>query len=160
VLDRRADVRQELVQRPAAVDVHELAAEADAQRRPAASLDLGQQGELERLAPLVDPDRLGVPVFIGVAPRVHVVAAGEEDAVEAVDDLGDQHMVRQERDRPREPAGLLDRRDVVGVQGIFLGLVVTVHRHADQWPAVHGAPRLRGEGPHLNIDRPGPESSF
>jgi hypothetical protein len=57
------DVGDELQDRAAAVDVHELAPEADAEGRHPPPLDLGEQGQLERLAVLVDRDRLRVPRF-------------------------------------------------------------------------------------------------
>lgn len=123
-------VGEELMEAAAAVDVDELAAEADAESGEASVFDVGEQGEFEGLAAGVDGDGVGMP-RLAVDGRVEVIAADEEDAVEEVEDLGDEGEVGAVGDGQREAAGLFDGDDIGGLQLVAVGLLVDVHRQAD-----------------------------
>ncbi len=130
MFERAAEVGEELVEGPAAADVHQLRPEADAQGRQPPPLDLGQQGRLERLPERVDPFGVGVP-RLAVSGGVEVVAAGEQDAVEAVDVGGDERHVGLVGQQHRQAAGPLDGGGVLGPGQVSAGRVVAVGRHAD-----------------------------
>ncbi len=101
------EIGEKLVEAAAAVDIHELAAEADAEGGEFAFFDFGDEGKLKILSRFIHADGLEVPLF-AVVGGVHVVAADEEDSIEGIDDLGDEGMVGVKGDRQGEPAGFFD----------------------------------------------------
>src|SRR5207248_1730086 len=99
---------QELVQAAAAVDVHDLGAEADAKGWRAATLDLGHQRQVPALAVGVDALGFLVPLLT-VERGVQIVAAAEEHAVDQVHVLGNEGEISLVREQQRQSAGEFDR---------------------------------------------------
>lgn len=129
-------VWDELVHAPAAVDVHELRAHADAERGHAAFFDLGEESEFEFLAGGIDGDGLGMP-GLAVESGIEIVSAGEEDSVKEIDELGDEGKIGLVWDQERQTAGALDGLGI-GKRGfVFVGIVVGVEGDAD-FGARHG----------------------
>ena len=85
VLDAVADdVGKMLVQGPAARDVQQLHAAADAEDRKLAAVGGANQRELDRVDPRLGRPELGVGLG-AVCARLHVGAAGQAHAVDAVE---------------------------------------------------------------------------
>ena len=105
-------VGQVLVERAAARDVHHLHAAADAEERHVALHRPARERELERVALRHRPG--GRLVRLGaVARRVHVGAAGEQQAVDQVEQrFGLLDRGRVGRQHQRDAAGALDGVDV------------------------------------------------
>ena len=105
-------VREVLVERAAAGDVHDLHPAADAEERQVALHRAAGQRELEGVALGHRPDRLRVR-RLAVAGGVHVGPAGEQQAVEQVEQaVGVLDRGRVRREQERDPAGGLDGVDV------------------------------------------------
>ena len=86
---RQPQIVDVLYQPAAAGHVDELEPQADGQDRDAGLVGAAEQFELERLAPRVH--RLGLRVSrFAVALRVEIRAAGEEQAIDALQDFFDQ----------------------------------------------------------------------
>ena len=105
------DVRQVLVERATAGDVERLGTAADAEDRDPAAVGLARQRDLERVE-----GRLGRPehrVTAGaVGARVEIGPAGEQQAGEVAQQRRDRRSA-QRREHDRDPAGPLDRLEVL-----------------------------------------------
>ena len=130
------DVRQELVQSPAAIDVHELRSQADAEGGQSAFFDFGQESQFEFLASGIDGDGFGM-ARLAEDRRVKIIAAGEEDSVQEIDVLGDQRQIGLIREQEGQAAGEFDGLGVVDGRFVSAGLVVLIDGDAD-----HGAGHL------------------
>ena len=101
-------VGEMLVERPAAGDVEDLEAAADAEQRQVPRQGGAGQRELEPIA--LDPGVRGVRVGLGsVARGIEIAAAGEQQAVEQVEHrlrvLGPRLACREDE---RQPPGFVD----------------------------------------------------
>jgi hypothetical protein len=115
-------VREVLVQRPAARDVHHLHAAADAEERQVTLHRPRRERQLERVA--LGRRARGRGVRLGaVGRRVHVGAAREQQAVEHVEHaVGVLDGGRVGREQQRDAAGALDGVDVAAGQQDGLGV--------------------------------------
>jgi hypothetical protein len=105
-------VGQVLEQGPAAGDVQDLQATADGKCRDGLALGGLDQCRLDFVALVAGAPGLGMRSF-SVSRRVHVRPAGEDDAVEAVEeDPGIAHRQPLYRDQHRKTARMLDRAHV------------------------------------------------
>lgn len=95
------------------------------------ALDLGQKGEFKSLAGGVNGNGVGMP-GLAVEGGVEVVAADEEDAVEFLNEGGDQVGAGLVGDGKGQAAGFFDGGGVVAVELVTAGLIGGVHGDADQ----------------------------
>lgn len=120
-----------MVEGAAALDVHGLAAHADAEGGELAGLGEGEDGEVEILAVLVG--EVGFRVRgLAVEARVEVGAAGDEEAVEGVDHFGADCGVVGGWEEDGHAAGAEDLVGIVGreLEG-FAGFVGGADVHGD-----------------------------
>ena len=139
VFDRfgAGDVGEKLVHAAAAVDIHELGTEANAEGGKAAFFDFGQKGQFEFLASGIDALGFGMP-GLAVEGGVEIVSAGEENSVEQIDVLRDEGEVGFIGDEQRESSGAFDGFAVIAGRFVFAGVVVSINRDAD-FGAIHNS---------------------
>ena len=152
VLDAVADdIGKVLVQGPAARNVQQLHAAADAEDRKLAAIGGAHQRELHRVDPRLGRAEVGMGLG-AVCARLDVGPAGQAQAIDAVEQGADRVRAQRRHDH-RDPAGALDR---LGIQ--------RGQRHLDlrrlaMGPRAYliGAPKLRGRdgdqgtSPHMDI---------
>ena len=125
------EIGDELDEASAAMDVHQLAAETDAEGGEAAAFDFGDEGAFEFFAEGVDGFDFGEGCF-AVAVGVQVRPTAEEDAVEGSDKFRNQGEIGAIGEHYREAAGPFHAGGVAVGQRVLREAIVVIHGNSDE----------------------------